>query len=145
MLNLLLPMSNRDDDDGVPQLEFLQARLQLVGREGGKLDESVITSLMTWKSEDGLTVLEDEKVSHENYRMMLALAIPTCNNNDTSILPEIRRGVARPENQDILKELRKYVDVTISWQMAERLITYQSKEAVPILQEKGPSCSQTRL
>ena len=144
MLNLLLPMSIRDDGEGVPQLEFLQARLRLLGREGSELDVSVITSLMTWEDVEGLTVLEDEALDPENQRMLIALAISTWNespdtrqdvredfprimrllamatfNKDTDLWPEIRREAVKPESQDVLKELGRGIERT--WQTVETL------------------------
>ena len=82
MLNLILAIeTTREEVPETTELEFFRNRLRTLGRLQDRrqrgadtLDESTSISLLTWKNQSGLTVLQDETVDQDNFKMMLALA-----------------------------------------------------------------------
>ena len=142
MLNLILAIeTTREEVPETTELEFFRNRLRTLGRLQDRrqrgadtLDESTSISLLTWKNQSGLTVLQDETVDQDNLKMMLALVWSVVNKNPF-LIPEVKAGILNLGDSSFFGDQERPLT---SSTLAE-LMTHKNSQGETILQEKNLS------
>ena len=103
-------------------------------RGADTLDESTSISLLTWKNQSGLTVLQDKTVDQDKLKMMLALAWSVVNKNPF-LIPEVKAGILNLGDSSFFGDQERPLT---SSTLAE-LMTHKKSQGETILQEKNLS------